>query len=62
MSDTTASWYKLKDDSWGVKIRFNGTPGIAVHVTNSKGEQKVVTLAERAAKFDDAELWRIEEK
>ena len=62
MEDTSARWYKLKDDSWGVKIRFTGTPGIVVHVTNSKGEQKAVTLAERAAKFDDAELWSIQEK
>jgi hypothetical protein len=62
MEDTSARWYKLKDESWGVKIRFTGTPGIVVHVTNSKGEQKAVTLAQRAAKFDDAELWSIQEK
>lgn len=62
MEDTSARWYKLKDETWGVKIRFTGTAGIVVHVTNAKGEQKAVTLAERAAKFDDAELWRIEEK
>ena len=59
MSDMTATWYKLKDESWGVKVRFQGAPGMTVHVVNSKGEQKAVTLSERAAKFDDAELWRI---
>lgn len=53
------SWYKLKDDSWGIKVRFEGTIGERVYVTNSKGDTKQVILAERAAKFDDAELWRI---
>lgn len=53
------SWYKLKDDSWGVKVRFEGQVGDTVVVTNSKGDSKTVVLAERAAKFDDAELWRI---
>jgi hypothetical protein len=55
----SATWYKLKDETWGIKIRHEGQPGDTVEVTNSKGETKTVTLARRAAKFDDAELWAI---
>lgn len=55
----SATWYKLKDETWGIKIRHEGQPGDTVDVTNSKGETKTVTLARRAAKFDDAELWAI---
>jgi hypothetical protein len=56
----TGTWYKLKDDSWGVKVRFEGVRGDRIAITNSKGETKYQTLGERAAKFDDAELWRVE--
>lgn len=55
----TATWYKLKDGKWGVKIRHSGTPGEAVQVTNKKGETKTVWLDNRAAKFDDAQLWSV---
>lgn len=55
------SWYKLKDESWGIKIKDGtGTAGQQVTVTNSKGEEKTVKLNTRTAKFDDAELWSIE--
>lgn len=54
-----ASWYKLKDGTWGVKIRHNGEANQQVSVTNKKGETKTVWLAARAAKFDDAQLWSV---
>ena len=55
------SWYKLKDESWGIKIKDGtGTAGEQITVTNSKGEEKTVKLNTRTAKFDDAELWSIE--
>jgi glycine cleavage system aminomethyltransferase T len=52
-----ASWYKLKSGVWGVKIRHDGQVGDEVTVTNKKGESKTMWLTERAAKFDDAQLW-----
>lgn len=55
----TATWYKLKSGSWGVKIRHDGQPGQSVTVTNKKGEEKTVWLTARAAKFDDAQLWEV---
>lgn len=55
----SATWYKLKDETWGIKTRFEGEPGEEVAVTNKSGEQKTVWLVKRAAKFDDAELWSI---
>ena len=58
----SATWYKLKDGSWGVKIRHDGQPGEEVNVTNKKGETKTVFLANRAAKFDDAQLWAISDE
>jgi len=54
-----ATWYKLKDGTWGVKIRHNGEPNQQVSVTNKKGETKTVWLVSRAAKFDDAQLWNV---
>lgn len=54
-----ASWYKLKDGTWGVKIRHDGKPSQQVSVTNKKGETKTVWLVNRAAKFDDAQLWSV---
>jgi hypothetical protein len=54
-----ATWYKLKDGTWGVKIRHDGQPGEEVTVTNKKGDSKQVFLNERVAKFDDAQLWSI---
>jgi hypothetical protein len=55
----SASWYKLKSGEWGVKIRHDGEPGDLVEVTNKKGETKIVWLVNRAAKFDDAQLWEV---
>jgi len=55
----SATWYKLKDDSWGVKIRHDGQAGEEVEVTNKKGETKTVFLGKRVAKFDDAQLWSV---
>ena len=58
----SATWYKLKDDSWGVKIRHDGQAGEEVTVTNKKGEEKTVFLGKRVAKFDDAQLWTVGEE
>jgi hypothetical protein len=54
-----ATWYKLKDGTWGVKIRHDGQPGEEVTVTNKKGDSKKVFLNARMAKFEDAQLWSI---
>ena len=56
----TASFYKLKDDTWGVRIKdYAGEPDMEVEVTTKAGETKTVILAKRVAKFDDAELWSL---
>jgi len=55
----TATWYKLKDESWGVKVRHDAQPGEQVTVVNKKGEEKTVFLGKRVAKFDDAQLWSV---
>lgn len=55
----SASWYKLKTGEWGVKIRHDGKAGEQIEVSNKKGEVKTVFLVNRAAKFDDAQLWEI---
>lgn len=55
----SASWYKLKTGEWGVKIRHDGEVGEQIEVSNKKGEVKTVFLVNRAAKFDDAQLWEI---
>lgn len=56
----SASFYKLKDDSWGVRIKeFAGEPNMAVEVTTKAGDTKTVILGKRVAKFDDAELWSL---
>jgi len=57
-----ATWYKLKSGAWGVKIKHDGKPGESVEVTNKKGETKTVWLANRAAKFDDAQLWEVSDE
>jgi hypothetical protein len=58
----SASWYKLKDETWGVKVRHDGKPGEQVQVTNKKGETKTVFLNSRVAKFDDAQLWTVSDE
>ena len=56
----SASFYKLKDDSWGVRIKeFEGQPNMEVEVTTKAGDTKTVILNKRIAKFDDAELWSL---
>lgn len=56
----SATFYKLKDDSWGVRVKdFAGEPDMEVEVTTKAGETKTVILGKRVAKFDDAELWSI---
>ena len=55
----TATWYKLKDESWGVKVRHDAQAGEQVTVVNKKGEEKTVFLGKRVAKFDDAQLWSV---
>lgn len=55
----SASWYKLKSGEWGLKIKHDGQVNEEIVVTNAKGESKTVYLVERAAKFDDAQLWSI---
>jgi hypothetical protein len=56
------TWYKLKDDSWGVKIRHDGQEGEEIQVTSKNGETKTAWLVKRAAKFDDAQLWSVTSK
>ena len=56
----TASFYKLKDDTWGVRIKdFAGEPDMEIEVITKAGEPKNVILGKRVAKFDDAELWSL---
>jgi hypothetical protein len=58
----SATWYKLKDGTWGVKIRHDGKAGEQITVTNKKGEEKQVVLGARVAKFDDAQLWSVSDE
>ena len=58
----SATWYKLKDESWGVKIRHDGQEGEEIQATSKKGDVKTVWLVKRAAKFDDAQLWSVTDK
>jgi hypothetical protein len=58
----SATWYKLRDETWGVKLRHQGEAGELVEVTNKKGETKTVYLGKRVAKFDDAELWSVSDE
>ena len=56
----TASFYKLKDDTWGVRIKdFEGEANMEVEVITKAGDSKNVILGSRVAKFDDAELWSL---
>jgi hypothetical protein len=57
-----ATWYKLKDGTWGVKIRHDGQTGEEVAVTNKKGETRRAWLNSRIAKFDDAQLWSVDDE
>ena len=56
----SASFYKLKDETWGVRLKdATGEPNMAVEVTTKAGVTKTIILNKRVAKFDDAELWSI---
>ena len=56
----TASFYKLKDETWGVRIKdFEGEANMEIEVVTKAGDPKNVILGKRVAKFDDAELWSI---
>ena len=56
----SASFYKLKDETWGVRLKdATGEPNMAVEVTTKAGDTKTVILSKRVAKFDDAELWSL---
>lgn len=56
----SASFYKLKDETWGIRLKdAQGEPNMEVVVTTKAGEDKTVVLGSRVAKFDDAELWSI---
>ena len=56
----SASFYKLKDDTWGIRLKdAEGEPNMSVEVTTKAGETKTVILGNRVAKFDDAELWSL---
>jgi len=57
MSDNT--WYKLRDGTWGAKIKHKGEVGDTVHIMNKKGEETQVWLTRRVAEFPDAQLWAI---
>lgn len=54
------TWCKLKTGKWGVRVRYQGEAGSEVEVSNKEGKVSSVTLVNRVAKFDDAELWEIE--
>jgi len=55
-----ATWYKMKDDSWGVRIKgAQGEANQQVEVVKKSGETKIVILGKLVAKFDDAELWSV---
>jgi len=59
----TASFYKLKDETWGVRIKdFAGEANMEVEVITKAGDSKTVILGNRVAKFDDAELWSLAAK
>jgi hypothetical protein len=49
MSDTLNTWYKLKDGTWGAKLRVAATEGDSVMLTNKKGEETQVWLVKKIA-------------
>ena len=56
MSDNTNTWYKLKDGTWGAKLRHPANPGDCVTLITKKGEEKQVWLINKVAQFPDASL------
>ena len=59
MSNDTNSWYKLKDGTWGAKLRHAATEGEKVVLTTKDGKQSEVWLTRKIAQFPDASLWSI---
>jgi hypothetical protein len=56
MSNETNSWYKLKDGTWGAKLRHAATEGEQVVLTTKDGKQSDVWLVRKIAQFPDASL------
>jgi uncharacterized protein YaeQ len=59
MSNETNSWYKLKDGTWGAKLRHAATEGEQVVLTTKDGKQSDVWLVRKIAQFPDASLWSV---
>lgn len=57
MTDNLNTWYKLKDGTWGAKLRSQANEGDCVMLTNKKGEETQVWLVKKIAQFPDASLW-----
>lgn len=57
MTDNLNTWYKLKDGTWGAKLRVVASEGECVMLTNKKGEETPVWLVKKIAQFPDASLW-----
>lgn len=53
------TWYKLKDGTWGAKLRHNAVVGDKVVLTTKTGKQSEVWLTRKIAEFPDASLWSI---
>ena len=51
------TWYKLRDGTWGAKLRHPANPGDCVMLVTKKGEEKPVWLISKVATFPDASLW-----
>jgi hypothetical protein len=41
MTDSMNTWYKLKDGTWGAKLRVVASEGECVMLTNKKGEERL---------------------
>jgi hypothetical protein len=59
MSNETNTWYKLKDGTWGAKLRHAATEGDKVVLTTKDGKQSEVWLTRKIAQFPDASLWSV---
>jgi hypothetical protein len=57
MTNNPNTWYKLKDGTWGAKLRHAANEGDSVMLTNKKGEETQVWLVKKIAQFPDASLW-----
>jgi len=59
MSNETNSWYKLKDGTWGAKLRHVANEGERVILTTKDGKESEVWLQRKIAQFPDASLWSV---